>query len=66
MVFFFLITELRAYHQSHQYASHSQIFVGQCVCLPDPEEHPEFQPHHLHKFMMTDIPKYFLHIHTNR
>ena len=51
LFFVFLNTELRAYHQSHQYASHSQILVGLCVGLPDLEEHPEFRPHHLHKFM---------------
>jgi hypothetical protein len=54
--FLFPKTELRANHQSHQYASHSRTLVEQCVGQPDPEEHSEFASHHLHKFILRAIP----------
>lgn len=37
--------ELRANHQNHRYASHSQIFEGQCGDQPDLEGRSEFEIH---------------------
>lgn len=37
--------ELRANHQNHRYASHSQILEGQSGDRPNPEGHSEFDIH---------------------